>query len=156
MRLLFRQRLFSWFDSYDIYDETGNTLFTVKGQLAWGHCLKIYDTSGYETGMLKEKIISMLPRFDIYIGGEKMGSISKRLSFFRPKFDMDFKGWSVKGDMFEWDYSIIADDGRPVAQVSKQLLHLRDTYVIDAFYPPDALCALMAVLAIDAEKCSRD
>lgn len=24
MRLLFRQRMFSWFDSYDIYDENGN------------------------------------------------------------------------------------------------------------------------------------
>ena len=24
MKLLFKQRLFSWFDSYDIYDEDGN------------------------------------------------------------------------------------------------------------------------------------
>ena len=30
MRLLFRQRLFSWFDSYDIYDEAGNTVYTVE------------------------------------------------------------------------------------------------------------------------------
>ena len=35
MRLLFRQRLFSWFDSYDIYDEVGNTVYTVEGKLAW-------------------------------------------------------------------------------------------------------------------------
>ena len=34
MRLLFRQRLFSWFDSYDIYDEAGNTVYTVEGKLA--------------------------------------------------------------------------------------------------------------------------
>ena len=26
MKLLFKQRLFSWFDSYDIYDEFGNTV----------------------------------------------------------------------------------------------------------------------------------
>ena len=32
----FKQRMFSWFDSYDIYDEYGNTLFVVKGQLSWG------------------------------------------------------------------------------------------------------------------------
>lgn len=31
MRMYFKQRLFSWFDSYDIYDEAGNTLYTVKG-----------------------------------------------------------------------------------------------------------------------------
>lgn len=48
MKLLFRQRFFSWFDSYDIYDENENTVYTVKGQLSWGHCLKIYDVAGRE------------------------------------------------------------------------------------------------------------
>lgn len=36
MKLLFKQRLFSWFDSYEIYDESGNTVYVVKGQLSWG------------------------------------------------------------------------------------------------------------------------
>lgn len=30
MKLLFKQRFFSWFDSYDIYDEYDNTYFTVE------------------------------------------------------------------------------------------------------------------------------
>ena len=30
MKLLFKQRLFSWFDSYDIYDEAGDLLDSVK------------------------------------------------------------------------------------------------------------------------------
>ena len=34
MKLLFKQRFFSWLDSYDIYDEMGNTVYTVKGDLA--------------------------------------------------------------------------------------------------------------------------
>lgn len=34
MRLLFRQRMFSWFDSYDIYDENGNTVYVVKGHVS--------------------------------------------------------------------------------------------------------------------------
>ena len=29
MKLLFRQRAFSWFDSYDIYDENENTVYVV-------------------------------------------------------------------------------------------------------------------------------
>ena len=48
MKLLFKQRFFSWFDSYDIYDESGNTMFVVKGELAWGHLLRIYDAGGNE------------------------------------------------------------------------------------------------------------
>ena len=31
MKLLFRQRIFSWFDSYDIYDEYGNTVLVGEG-----------------------------------------------------------------------------------------------------------------------------
>ena len=36
MKLLFKQRAFAWFDSYDIYDENENTVYIVKGQLSWG------------------------------------------------------------------------------------------------------------------------
>ena len=43
MKLLFKQRFFSWFDSYDIYDERGNTVFTVEGKLGWGHVLHVLD-----------------------------------------------------------------------------------------------------------------
>ena len=46
MRLLFKQRFLSWFDSYDIYDEGGNTVFTVEGKLSWGHRLEIHDAQG--------------------------------------------------------------------------------------------------------------
>ena len=36
MQLYFKQRLFSWFDSYDIYNAAdGSVAFTVEGQLAW-------------------------------------------------------------------------------------------------------------------------
>lgn len=36
MKLLFKQRAFSWFDSYDIYDENGNIFYTVKGRYLGG------------------------------------------------------------------------------------------------------------------------
>ena len=34
-------------------------------------------------------------------------------------------------------------------------IHMTDTYVLDIVNPEDALYVLMFVLAIDAEKCSR-
>ena len=43
-----------------------------------------------------------------------------------------------------------------VATVTKEIWNWTDTYVIDVTNPDDALCALMLVLAIDAEKCSRE
>lgn len=155
MKLLFKQRFFSWFDSYDIYDEAGNTVYTVKGQLSWGHCLKIFDADGNEVGTVQERIFTWLPKFEIYLGNEYVGCISKEFSFFVPRYNIDCNGWHVEGDFFEWDYQIVGPSGEEVAEVSKQLFNWTDTYVIDVRRPEDALCALMLVLAIDAEKCSR-
>ena len=155
MKLLFKQRMCSWFDSYDVYDEAGNTVFTVRGELAWGHLLRIYDARGNEVGYMKEKVFSWMPRFEMYVGNNYVGSINKEFSFFRPRFNIDYNGWQVDGDWFEWDYSIMNTFCHPVATVSKELWQWTDTYVIDVYNDQDALCALMLVLAIDAEKCSR-
>lgn len=155
MKLLFKQRFFSWFDSYDIYDESGRTVYVVKGQFSWGHCLKIFDASGREIGTVKERVMSFLPKFEIYIGENHLGTIAKEFSFFRPRYDIDFKGWRVSGNCMEWNYLISDAHGNEVATVSKELFNWTDTYSIDVKDPRDSLCALMFVLAIDAEKCSR-
>ena len=155
MKLLFKQRFFSWFDSYDIYNEAGYPVYMVKGQLSWGHCLKIFDANGMEVGMVQQRIFTFMPKFEIYLGNQYMGCISKKFAFFKPKYNIECNGWHVEGDFFEWDYSIINPMGQQVATVSKQLLNWTDTYVIDVYNPQDALCALMLVLVIDAEKCSR-
>ena len=156
MRLLFKQRFFSWFDSYDIYDEMGNTVFTVGGDVAWGHLLRIYDALGNEVGYIKEKIFTWFPKFEMYLGNNYVGSINKEFSFFKPRFNIDYNGWQVEGNFFEWDYDITDRIGQRVATVNKELWNWTDTYVIDVYNPNDVLCALMLVLAIDAEKCSRD
>ena len=156
MKLIFKQRFFSWLDSYDVTDEAGNTVYTVRGELAWGHLLSIYDAAGDEVGSVKERILTFLPKFEMYLKDNYLGSINKELSFFKPKFNIDCKGWRVEGDWFEWDYDIVDGAGRRVATVSKELWKWTDTYTIDVVNSEDALCALMLVIAIDAEKCSRD
>ena len=91
MKLLFKQRLFSWFDSYDIYDEAGNTVYAVKGQLSWGHKLAIYDAYGNEVGMVVQKVLTFLPKFEIYKNGSYIGCLSKEFSFLTPHYNIDYK-----------------------------------------------------------------
>ena len=156
MRLYFKQRFFSWFDSYDVYDEWGNTAFQVEGQPAWGHRLHILDAGGRHAGTVREVVFSIPRRFELFRNGGYAGSIRKELTLFRPRFFVDYNGWQVTGDVMEWAYSITDRDGRPVAEVSKELLNFTDTYTIDLRNPEDALDALMIVLAIDADKCARN
>ena len=156
MRLHFKQRFFSWFDSYDIYDENGNTVYTVQGQFAWGHCLKIFDHWGRELGMVKERVLTFLPQFELYLGDSCIGCIRKEFSFFKPQFTIDMNGWRAEGDLFEWDYRIVDSGNLIVANVSKEPFNWTDTYTMDIVNPADALTVLMLVLAIDAEKCDRN
>lgn len=154
MRLLFKQRFLSWFDSYDIYDEAGNTVFIVKGELSWGHRLQIYDTSGNHLGTVQEKVLTLLPKFQLYVAERMVGVLEKEFTFFRPKFNLDCNGWTVEGDFWEWDYTVM-DGPRTVMSLSKELWNWTDTYSMDIPRREDTLLCLMIVLAIDAAKCSQ-
>ena len=157
MKLLFKQRFFSWLDSYDIFDEDGNVVFKVEGKLSWGHKLHILDVNGQHIATVKEVVWTFLrPKFEMYLGDELLGTITKELTFFKPKFDIDYNGWSISGDFWEWDYRILDGQGNITAIISKEIWKWTDTYSIEVADPADALCALMLVLAIDAEKCSRN
>ena len=155
MKLLFKQRLFSWFDSYDVYDENGQTVYTVKGQPGWGHVQKIFDANGNELGTVKEKILTWFPKFEIYLGEKYIGCINKEFSLFKPKFNIEYNAWHIDGNFWEWNYTILDSRDICIATVSKELFNWTDTYSINVYDPKDALFALMLVVAIDAEKCSR-
>ena len=55
--------------------------------------------------------------------------------------------------MFGWDYQIFRD-GELCGTISKEVISLTDTYVIDFDDPRDELMIVMLVLAIDAANCS--
>ena len=156
MKLLFKQRFFSWFDSYDIFDENGETVFTVEGKMSWGHKLHILNRHGEHIATVKQVVLTWLPKFELYEGDRYIGSINKKLTFLKPQYEIDFNGWNVIGNFLEWDYNIVNSSGQTVATVSKEIFNFTDTYTIDTINDNDALYALMVTLAIDAEKCSRN
>ena len=155
MKLLFKQRAFTWFDSYDIFDEAGTTVYTVQGRLAWGHRLEISDAAGNYLGQVRQEVLTFRPRFSLFIGENCVGQLRKEFALFKPVFTLDCNGWEIEGNFWEWDYRV-TEGSRIVMTVSKELFHWTDTYQMDIADPRDALLCLMIVLAIDAEKCSRN
>ena len=81
MKLLMKQRVFSWTDTYDVYDEAGNKKYFVKAELfRLGHQIHVFDVSGNEIGMIKQRLFTLLPSFDIIIGGREFGNIQKEFT----------------------------------------------------------------------------
>lgn len=153
MKLLFKERIFSWLDSYDVYNEYEEPVFIVQGAVSFGHRLIISDASGLEVGEIKEKVFSLLHTFDLFEGERYLGQMKKEFTFFTPVYHIYELGWEIKGNIFEYDYEI-KSGGDVIAVVSKEFFHFSDTYAIDIADNINPLHVLMTVLAIDAEKCS--
>ena len=156
MKLLIKQRVFSWGDAYDIYDEAGNAKYMVKAEVfAFGHQLHVYDAFHNEIGEIRQKLFTFLPQFEIVVNGRMCGTITKQFTFFKQEYEVDFNGWYVQGDFLNWDYDVYSGN-HVIMHISKQLFQWGDTYVIDIPNPQDELMGLMLAIAIDAANCDND
>ncbi|MBP3684544.1 MAG: LURP-one-related family protein [Oscillospiraceae bacterium] len=157
MRLFIRQRIFSWTDSYDVYNEEGEACYEVRAKFfALGHQIQVYDKhTGREMGAIREKLFTILPQFEIVIGGKVMGTVRKELTFFKENYRVDYRGWNVDGDVFGWDYRVM-EGRREVMSIQKEIFRLSDTYALEFHKAEDELPGLLLVIAIDAANCSRN
>lgn len=150
MKLCIRQQVFSWKDKFSIFDEQGQTRYTVEGELfSFGKKLHLYDLDGREAAFLQQKVMSFTPRFFVYIDGREVAEIVKKLTFLRPKYEIEGLGWQIEGDFWDHDYRITRS-GLTIVTIRKQWLTWGDCYELDVADPRDEITALAVVLAIDA------
>ena len=150
MKLLLKQKVFSWFDSYNIYDENENVIYKVKGEFAWGHLLRIYDESDTEVGLLKQNVFTLFPKFTLRIK-DKEYLLNNEFTFLKEVFSIDDLDVEVKGDFWGWNYEIKKHD-ELIARISKKLSYT-DVYEINIKNESNSVLVLLIVLSIDALHC---
>lgn len=157
-RLLIKQRVVAFTDTYDIYDEDGNAKYYVRADFcSLSHNIRVYlRETEQEVGTVHEKLFKIFDEFSIEIDGEYLGVVKRRLAFIGSRYDVDFQGWTVKGDFISWNYDVEDEDGNLAATIHKEWFHWGDTYVLDIADDEDEIPALMLVLAIDAANCSKN
>lgn len=157
MELLIKQRVFSWTDSYDVYDESGRAKYFVKAEFfSLGHRIHIYSkTTGERLGTVKERLFTLLPTFDIIIGDHTVGTIRRKFTLFTKDYEVDYRNWDVEGDFLGWDYQVVQGTRR-IMSITKQWLTWGDTYVLRYGDAANEFPGLMLVIAIDAANCSHN
>ena len=149
MQLSMKAKSFTFTDKFTIWDEDGNDKYYVAGEMfSAGKRLHIKDTNGNEVASIREKIITLKPKFYIYVGEEQIGEIVKENTLFKPKYKVSGVDWVIKGDIDEHKYSIMKDKAT-IVSVKKKRFSLTNSYVLDIENDKDELPALAAVLAID-------
>ena len=102
MKLLIRQRVFSWSDTYDVYDETGSPKYYVKAEV-WtlGHRIHVYEHgTGEEVGLIQERLLTMMPKFEISAGAAAWAVWTSGSPSSAPRYEVDYLNWQVEGRLF--------------------------------------------------------
>ncbi len=149
MRLLIREKVFTWSDQFTVTNELGEPRYTVEGQLfSWGKKLHVYDMAGKEAAYIEQKVMSFMPRYRVYVGETLIGEVVREFSFFRPKYSVIGAGWDVEGEFWEHHYTV-SKEGRPIVSIDKEWFTWGDCYTLDIENSADEVHALALVLAID-------
>lgn len=157
MKLCIKQRIFSWTDSYDVYDETGTPRYEVRSSFfSLTHRFHIYEKqSGREVGTIAQRLFALLPTFEIEINGQLAGTIRRKFTLLRQSYEVDYRGWDVDGDFLGWDYKVMRGEVE-IMSITREWLTWSDTYTLSFANPAHEIPGLLLVLAIDAANCSHN
>ena len=149
-KLYIKQKVFSWGDSFTVKNEYGEDLYRVKGEvLSLGKKLHIYDSADRELALIRQKVMTFLPRYFIDIDGQQAAEVVREMSFFKPRYSIHGPDWQVEGDFWGHDYRLAAGE-KTVAGLKKAWMSWGDSYEVDIADEADALYVIGVVLAIDA------
>ena len=152
MKLYMKQKVFSLRGDFDIYDENQVPVYSVQGQLmSFGRQLRLYDSAtGEELAHIKQQVMTLLPKMQVFYQNERIATISKKLTFFKQQYEIDTLGWSVEGDFFAHDYTVFDAQGRVVADINKKYLSWSDSFEVSIVQDDiDPAMVIAIVLAID-------
>lgn len=152
MQYQMTQKLFSFGDDFTIKDETGNDVFLVDGKaFSMGDKLSLQDIDGNELAYISQKLLSLKKRYEIYRNGNLFAEVVKEISFFKDKYSVDIPGpndYEVSGNVWDHEY-IFTRSGKQVAEVSKKLFSLSDSYGVNIVTGEDDITILATAIVID-------
>ena len=150
MKLYIKQRVFSWGDKFNIYDENGDECYYAEGEVfTFGKKLHLCSLSGEELAYIEQKLLSFMPKYTISVNGNEIAEVVREFAFFRSVYAVNGLDWRVEGNFFSHEYTI-ESEGKAIASVSKEWFTFGDAYEINIADGVDPISALAVVLVIDA------
>ena len=151
MKFYVKQKVFSFKDSFKVFDENQTPVYQVTGKfLSLKNKMELQDMSGNIRYRSDKKVISILPTYYIYDeSGKQVVTVKKKFSI-KPKFDVDIYGEHAKisGSFWQYNFEIETDRGI-VATIRKKLLSFGDSYEIDIVDDKNLELLLYLVIVID-------
>lgn len=153
-RYKIRQNLISIGDDFWIENEAGQRVFKVDGKvLRIRKTLVFEDLKGKKLAQIQERLLTIKDTMVIEdADGKDLATVKKALfTPLRDKWNVNVRGGQdlvVQGNILDFEYDIKAD-GKKVAEISKKILRLTDTYVVDISEGQNDILILAIAIAVD-------
>lgn len=150
MILYIGQTDLSFNDRFTVKNGYGMDTFSVEyDRISVGRKLTIKDVYHNQLAVVEQKVLSLLPRFSIEDIDKHTLIVKRVLDFFKKRYRIKGRNWTVSGDIPAHDYTI-RKGSDTVAVVTKAWFTWGDSYEIDVTDDKDTVLALAVVLAVDA------
>ena len=147
VRLYMREEFVSKQDKVIVKNHAGEDVFLAVG--TWGRVgdsISLYAMNGSLLVKVKQVTLSLLPKFDLYVRGEKIGTITKHVAFSKTYFKIHKLNWIVSGD-FERGHYFIRRGTTTIMEMEKSCFARGDFYALNVHEPHQApLCVVIALI----------
>ena len=151
MNLYIKQKLFSFGDKYDIYDAEQNPVYKAFGEVfTIGNKLHLCTTNDEELVFIKQRVMTFMPAFELYVRGALFATLKKEFTFFYKKINVEsaFGSFVIDGNFWDHEYTITCN-GKLFGTVSKEWLTWGDVYALNINTDKHSEFFVALVLAID-------
>jgi uncharacterized protein YxjI len=157
MRYHIRERAWSLAESFVVRDEAGQMVFDIKGKFFHiGDDLVMYDRfTGQPLVHIKQRILSLLPRYEIYRNDQHWASIHEQFRLFGERFKVEGDNgmvFHINGDIWRWNFTFSDNNGNLLAQIGRQFSLFRDSYAINVAQGVDAPFIIALAIVIEMVK----
>lgn len=149
MKLYLRQKK-SWFNdqNFHIEDEDGKRVYDLKFSALIAKKIKIMDADKKQVAEIRQELKSLMPRYSVYIGDEKLLEVKKDLKLLGVRYNLDGLEWEMKNRLMLHDYEVY-QGSRRVLEVQPIRRFSRLSCEITVDDPADMLKAAALVVAIE-------
>jgi uncharacterized protein YxjI len=157
MRYHLRERAWSLTEAFVVRDDAGHAVFEIRGKFFHiGDDLVMFDRqNGRELVHIKQRILSLLPRYDIYRDGQHWANIHEQIRLFGERFKVEGSNgmvFHVNGDIWKWHFTVTDNDGNLLGQISRRFSVFRDSYAVDVAAGVDAPFIIALAIVIEMVK----
>lgn len=146
--LYMKQKYVSKQEKILVKNEQGKDMYLISGR--WGRVgdkISLYAIDGTLLVEFKQTVLSLFPKFDIYIQDKKIGSIVKHRTLKTVYFKVTPLNWIVTGDFYNHHY-FVRYENQLVMELDKTYTSIGDYYrlsISEAQYATICLCIALIV-----------